>query len=68
MILHSRMPLDPPVCSLETIMPMANGIPLGCLLLLPVDTAISVQTLKVKNAPLLKKLGQASENKLHYQN
>jgi hypothetical protein len=34
-------------CSLEANMRVANGIPLGCALLLPVDTVNSVQTRKV---------------------
>jgi hypothetical protein len=34
-------------CSLEANMRVTNGIPLGCPLLLPVDTVICVQTLKV---------------------
>jgi hypothetical protein len=33
-------------CSLEASMRVTNGIPLGCSLLLPVDTVICVQTLK----------------------
>ena len=49
--LHSRMPLDPThvhlkPCSLEANMRVTNGIPLGCSLVLPVDTANCVQTLK----------------------
>jgi hypothetical protein len=34
-------------CSLEAIICVTNGIPLGCSLLLPVGTVNSVQTLKV---------------------
>jgi hypothetical protein len=42
-------------CSFEANMRVTNGIPLGCSLLLPVDTVNSVQTRK---APALVKIAE----------
>jgi hypothetical protein len=41
-------------CSLEAIMRVTNGIPLGCSLLLPIGTVICVRTLKARaKTPLI---------------
>jgi hypothetical protein len=48
--LHSMIPFGSHAWSLEVNMRVTNGIPLGCLLLLPVDTVNCVQTLKAAAA------------------
>jgi hypothetical protein len=45
--LHSMMPLDPTHVRFKRTCVGSNGIPLGCPLLLPVDTVNCVTTLKV---------------------
>jgi hypothetical protein len=50
--------IDSHVCALEASRRVTNGIPLGCLLLLPVGTVNSVQTLKAREGASIARMSK----------